>query len=298
MYSGHCKKTCNYRWQLGEVDHFLESAPGVQQSVTICATVGGDDMLIAFLTPATVDTRAAKDALSALVPAHMLPRSLFAVNSLPATASGKPDKKALLALFTDISTLAGDDEEMTYHSGPEEGGGGHQEKGEKKRCAWLFALTWLGWASLAALQLYAVFTWSLYIKAGMVPFCYPALARCAGAGAVAGFAAAARLARATTRATMAAAGAPPPPAAPRPRARACALALLLSASGLCAFIGVAYGVTTCRVDVARAERAAAAAAPAAAKRASVRLVMADDLRVRQLHLFVSGMPNPHVPCHL
>ena len=39
----------------------------------------------------------------------MLPRSIFAVNSLPVTASGKPDKKALLALFTGIATMAAGD---------------------------------------------------------------------------------------------------------------------------------------------------------------------------------------------
>lgn len=111
-----CQTDTGGALQLGEVDHFLESAPGVQQSVTICAKVGGDDMLIAFLTPATVDTRAAKDALGKSVPAYMLPRSLFAVNSLPATASGKPDKKALLALFTGIATLAMGDTQVRLGS--------------------------------------------------------------------------------------------------------------------------------------------------------------------------------------
>ena len=72
----------------------------------ILSKVGGDEMLVSFVTPGSVDTKAIRDELAKSVPAYMLPRSIFAINSLPATAQGKPDKKALAALFKGIATMA------------------------------------------------------------------------------------------------------------------------------------------------------------------------------------------------
>jgi len=99
-------KLNGYRVQLGEVDHNLQSCKGVRTSVTLCSKIGDDEMLFSFVTPASVDTAETKETLANTLPTYMIPSTIIALDALPVTAQGKPDRKSLLSLFTNIMKVA------------------------------------------------------------------------------------------------------------------------------------------------------------------------------------------------
>ncbi|CCD02193.1 protein of unknown function (plasmid) [Azospirillum baldaniorum] len=89
------------RVELGEIEHRLESYPGVQQAVALVdAPPGGTQTLWAFVSLApdaaepTQATWAAHAA--AALPAYMVPAAVIRVPAIPVTVAGKVDRKALL----------------------------------------------------------------------------------------------------------------------------------------------------------------------------------------------------------
>jgi amino acid adenylation domain-containing protein/non-ribosomal peptide synthase protein (TIGR01720 family) len=85
-------KVRGYRVEPGEVEAALLTHPGVDEAVVTLR----DDRLVAYVTGAEApDLRAARAFLGDLLPAHMIPSAIVALDALPVTAGGKLDRSAL-----------------------------------------------------------------------------------------------------------------------------------------------------------------------------------------------------------
>ncbi|WP_338464403.1 enterobactin synthase subunit F [Franconibacter daqui] len=93
------------RIELGEIDKIMQGLPDVAQAVTHACVLnenaanGGDArQLVGYLVSASglpLDTAALRGRLSEQLPAHMVPVLLIQLPSLPLSANGKLDRKAL-----------------------------------------------------------------------------------------------------------------------------------------------------------------------------------------------------------
>ncbi len=98
------------RVELGEIEHRLESLPGVRQAVALVET--GDDATQTLWAFAHMDEEALDltpagwhDALAATLPSYMIPAAIIRVAAIPVTEAGKVDRAALLA----VAAERGDD---------------------------------------------------------------------------------------------------------------------------------------------------------------------------------------------
>jgi acyl-CoA synthetase (AMP-forming)/AMP-acid ligase II len=93
----HQIKVRGVRIELGEVEAAIREASGVDAVVAVGwpVTVTGADGIVAFLGATDVDVAAVKDALTARLPAHMVPRRFEMLRELPLNANGKFDRKRL-----------------------------------------------------------------------------------------------------------------------------------------------------------------------------------------------------------
>ncbi|WP_405020634.1 amino acid adenylation domain-containing protein [Kitasatospora sp. NBC_00070] len=95
-------KVRGFRIELGEVESALTAAPGVgQAAVTARAlTEGGARQLLGYVVPqagASVTGEAARAAVAAVLPEHMVPAVVTVLERLPLGVNGKLDRKALPA---------------------------------------------------------------------------------------------------------------------------------------------------------------------------------------------------------
>jgi amino acid adenylation domain-containing protein len=94
-------KIRGYRIELGEVQTALADVDGVEQAVVIAREDRpGDKRLVGYLTestPGTVDSVAARAALSERLPGYMVPAAIVVLEALPLTVNGKLDRCALPA---------------------------------------------------------------------------------------------------------------------------------------------------------------------------------------------------------
>lgn len=100
-------KIRGFRVELDSVSNVLETVPHCKQAVTLKYD---DQSLVAFVTPATVNTCAAEDAVAHALPYYCVPSLILALDELPITSRGKVDKRALLALA--VSQLETQKQEM------------------------------------------------------------------------------------------------------------------------------------------------------------------------------------------
>ncbi|WP_163786631.1 non-ribosomal peptide synthetase, partial [Myxococcus vastator] len=97
-------KVRGFRIELAEVETALLSAPGVRAAVALVREEApGDSRLVAYVVPQSVHASTQELAslrahLKQLLPAHMVPSAILAVEALPTTPSGKVDRGALAAL--------------------------------------------------------------------------------------------------------------------------------------------------------------------------------------------------------
>ena len=94
-------KLRGFRIELGEIETRLRALPGIAKAAVDVATrPGGDRLLAAWLVaePGTVpETVALCAALAAHLPDYMVPQAWTVLDTLPQTANGKLDRKALPA---------------------------------------------------------------------------------------------------------------------------------------------------------------------------------------------------------
>jgi len=90
-------KIRGYRIELGEIQAALTGLDGVTQAVVIAREDRpGDKRLVGYVT-GTADAAELRSRLSERLPAYMVPAAVMAMDTLPLTANGKIDKRALPA---------------------------------------------------------------------------------------------------------------------------------------------------------------------------------------------------------
>jgi D-alanine--poly(phosphoribitol) ligase subunit 1 len=96
-------KLHGYRIELGDIEAHLRTVEGVKDAVVLpFVRDGAAQWLAAFVVMASPSegssfalTQALRAALGARLPAYMLPRKFFVLDSFPMTPNGKADRKQL-----------------------------------------------------------------------------------------------------------------------------------------------------------------------------------------------------------
>ena len=88
-------KIRGFRVELDSVSAILESVPNCTHAVTLKID---DRTLASFVTPESVDTEAAKQAVAEALPYYCVPAAAIALDELPMTDRGKVDKRQLTRL--------------------------------------------------------------------------------------------------------------------------------------------------------------------------------------------------------
>jgi acyl-CoA synthetase (AMP-forming)/AMP-acid ligase II len=93
----HQIKVRGVRVELGEVEAALRDATGVDAVVAVGwpRSATGFDGVVAFVGSTGVDVDAARAALEARLPQHMVPRRFELLDELPLNQNGKFDRKRL-----------------------------------------------------------------------------------------------------------------------------------------------------------------------------------------------------------
>ncbi|WP_287384535.1 non-ribosomal peptide synthetase [Gordonia sp. (in: high G+C Gram-positive bacteria)] len=101
MYVGRSDfqvKLRGQRLELGEIETVLASAPGVSHAAAALTGSAADAVLVGYVSPASVDLNAVKEHASASLAAFMVPSVWVRLETMPLSASGKTDRRALPAV--------------------------------------------------------------------------------------------------------------------------------------------------------------------------------------------------------
>ncbi|UUN29184.1 amino acid adenylation domain-containing protein [Streptomyces sp. FIT100] len=102
-------KIRGFRIEIGEIENALLRAEGVRDGAVV-VTGGDSKQLVAFYTaPAPLAAEALAARLAASLPAYMVPAAFHWKDSLPLTANGKIDKKALTALAAELGATGAEE---------------------------------------------------------------------------------------------------------------------------------------------------------------------------------------------
>ncbi|HEY1013985.1 MAG TPA: amino acid adenylation domain-containing protein, partial [Herpetosiphonaceae bacterium] len=94
----HQVKIRGYRIELGEIEAALQQQPGVSQSVVIAHGDGaGDQRLVAYVAPETIDADQLRRGLQDRLPQYMVPAIIMPLPALPLLPNGKLNRRALPA---------------------------------------------------------------------------------------------------------------------------------------------------------------------------------------------------------
>jgi len=102
-------KIRGYRIELGEIENTIQQCGLTAQHVVTTRTdAGGNKLLVAYVVPLNGEYNKAEliDFLRTRLPEYMVPTVWVELESMPLTANGKVDKKALLKLQPDTDTDA------------------------------------------------------------------------------------------------------------------------------------------------------------------------------------------------
>ena len=89
-------KIRGYRIELGEIEEALQQIEGIKQAVVVVKEpVPGNKQLVAFIVSDNFNQETFRNNLKTRLPDYMVPALWIALDSLPLTANGKIDKKAL-----------------------------------------------------------------------------------------------------------------------------------------------------------------------------------------------------------
>ncbi|MER7482638.1 amino acid adenylation domain-containing protein [Streptomyces sp. NPDC126510] len=101
-------KIRGFRIEIGEVESALLRVPGVREGAVVAvAGAGQGGRLVAFYSgQVPLDNGVLRDRLGESLPAYMVPSDFHWQDSLPVTANGKVDRKALTALAAQLGATA------------------------------------------------------------------------------------------------------------------------------------------------------------------------------------------------
>ncbi|WP_405558377.1 non-ribosomal peptide synthetase [Streptomyces sp. NBC_01171] len=103
-------KIRGFRIEIGEIENALLRVPGVRDgAVVVAERAGQGKQLVAFYAGREVPVDELREALGVGLPAYMVPAAFHRQPSLPLTANGKTDRKALTALAERTTPAAHDD---------------------------------------------------------------------------------------------------------------------------------------------------------------------------------------------
>jgi hypothetical protein len=92
-------KINGFRIELGEVEATLRAHPGVRQCAVVVAGARGRKRMLAAVAPqGQIDPAQLREHLRGRLPEYMLPSRLVMLDSLPTTANGKLDQRAIVRL--------------------------------------------------------------------------------------------------------------------------------------------------------------------------------------------------------
>ncbi|MBR1251928.1 amino acid adenylation domain-containing protein [Bradyrhizobium sp. AUGA SZCCT0169] len=102
----HQVKIRGFRIELGEIESRLLEQRGVRAAVVVTREARAGRQLIAYASgEQTLDGRALREALSAMLPDYMVPATIMVLEQLPLTPNGKIDRKALPPSDEDAASL-------------------------------------------------------------------------------------------------------------------------------------------------------------------------------------------------
>lgn len=104
-------KVRGFRVELGEIEAVLLGLEGVGQAVVLARPVDGVEQLVAFVVGG--DGRDLEHDLSAVLPRHMIPARVVALDAIPLTPGGKADRVALRHMLLDIRKECAGEEPRT-----------------------------------------------------------------------------------------------------------------------------------------------------------------------------------------
>ncbi|MFI5688073.1 amino acid adenylation domain-containing protein [Streptomyces sp. NPDC051636] len=103
-------KIRGFRIEIGEIENTLLRVPGVRDgAVVVAERADHSEHLHAFYTGRRLEADALRQALSAELPAYMIPSAFHWQAGLPLTGNGKTDRKALTALAEQTAPPAASD---------------------------------------------------------------------------------------------------------------------------------------------------------------------------------------------
>ncbi|MET9085758.1 amino acid adenylation domain-containing protein [Streptomyces sp. NPDC004237] len=101
-------KIRGFRIEIGEIENTLLRADGIRDGAVVVAERGGGSRhLIAFYSGEQHPPELLRDTLAAALPAYMVPSAFHWQDSLPLTANGKIDRKALTKLAETVPGTGG-----------------------------------------------------------------------------------------------------------------------------------------------------------------------------------------------
>jgi acyl-coenzyme A synthetase/AMP-(fatty) acid ligase len=107
-------KISGFRIEIGEVESKLSRVPGVRHGAVVAADRADQGrQLVAFYSGQALDADGLRAQLGESLPGYMIPSSFHRRESLPLTANGKIDRKALTALAAGLDAADPSDDEPT-----------------------------------------------------------------------------------------------------------------------------------------------------------------------------------------
>lgn len=109
-------KLRGFRIELEEINAVLRSMPNLKEAIVVLHETATSQMLVGYVVASEFDEQDIKDQLKKRLPEFMIPQLIIEISSIPTTANGKLDRRALPDPFTDARF----DDQVTAPSSPEE----------------------------------------------------------------------------------------------------------------------------------------------------------------------------------